>query len=463
MTDLTTLTPLTALSPLDGRYRAKVDALAAYFSEFALMKRRLYVEVEWVIALADAPDIAELPPFSAPDRAWLRNLVVNFDLDAARAIKTIEQKINHDVKAVEYYLKAQVAESHLAAHAEFVHFACTSADINNLATALMLKAALETVWQPAAQLVVDALTALAARYQSLPMLAHTHGQPASPTTMGKEMAVFVYRLNRQLSALAAQPILGKMNGAVGNFNAHVAAYPAVDWLAFTRDFVENRLGLTQNPLTTQIESHDYLAEVFHTIIRVNTIATDVARDMWAYISTGYFRQKVIAGEVGSSTMPHKVNPIDFENAEGNFGLSNALLGFMAQKLPVSRWQRDLSDSTVMRNIGVGLGYSLLGLMSLRRGLQKVLVAEDTLRAELNSSWDVLAEAVQTVMRKHGIENPYEQLKALTRGQRISAEQLRAFIRDLPIPAAEKTRLLHLSPETYIGLAAKLVSLSVPQK
>lgn len=452
------LNPLTALSPLDGRYRAKIEPLAAHFSEFALMKHRLLVEVEWFIALTDAPQIAELPPLTPADRDFLRGLVANFDMAAARAIKTIERETNHDVKAVEYFLKNRLAETALAPHREFVHFGCTSADINNLAYALMLKNALQSVWQPAANDLLAALQSLAERYASLPMPAHTHGQPASPTTVGKEMAVFARRLQRQLDALAAQPILGKMNGAVGNFNAHLAAYPEVDWLAFARDFVENRLNLTFNPLTTQIEPHDYLAEIFHAVTRVNTIALDLARDMWAYISKGYFRQKVVAGEVGSSTMPHKINPIDFENAEGNFGLSNAVLGFMAQKLPVSRWQRDLSDSTVMRNLGVGLGYSLLGLQSVRRGLEKVSAAEDVLHAELAPAWDVLAEAVQTVMRKSGIENPYEQLKAMTRGRRISADEMRAFIENLPIPAADKTRLRQLSPETYIGLAEKLATL-----
>ncbi len=454
-----TISPLMALSPLDGRYRSKIEPLAAYFSEFALMKHRLQVEVAWFIALADAPQIAELPPLTAADRDFLRGLVANFNLDAAHAIKIIEQKTNHDVKAVEYYLKAQLANTNLAPHREFVHFGCTSADINNLATALMLKNALHSVWLPAATALTDALTEMAARYQSLPMLAHTHGQPASPTTVGKELAVFAHRLRRQLDALAGQPILGKMNGAVGNFNAHLAAYPAVDWVAFSQNFVENRLGLTYNPLTTQIESHDYLAEIFHTVIRVNTVTLDLARDMWGYISKGYFRLKVVASETGSSTMPHKVNPIDFENAEGNLGLANALLVFMAQKLPVSRWQRDLSDSTVMRNIGVGLGYSLLGLQSARRGLGKVSAAEDVLRAELASAWDVLAEAVQTVMRKAGIENPYEQLKTMTRGQHISADALRAFIETLPIPPADKARLRQLSPETYIGLADQLAALA----
>ncbi len=453
------LTPLTALSPLDGRYHTKTEPLAAYFSEFALMKHRLLVEVAWFIALADAPQITELPPLTDADRTFLNGLVTNFDMAAAHAIKTIERKTNHDVKAIEYYLKAQLTNTALAPHREFVHFGCTSADINNLAYALMLKNALQSVWQPAANNLLAALQQLATRYQSLPMLAHTHGQPASPTTVGKEIAVFARRLQRQLDLLATQPIFGKMNGAVGNFNAHLAAYPAIDWLAFAREFVENRLGLTFNPLTTQIEPHDYLAEIFHTIVRANTITLDLARDMWAYISKGYFRQKIVSGETGSSTMPHKVNPIDFENAEGNMGLSNALLTFMAQKLPVSRWQRDLSDSTVMRNIGVGLGYSLLGLQSARRGLEKVSAAEDVLRTELASAWDVLAEAVQTVMRKSGIENPYEQLKAMTRGQHISADEMRTFIETLSIPPADKTRLLQLTPETYIGLAAKLATLN----
>ncbi len=449
--------PLSALSPLDGRYRAKVAPLAAYFSEAALIKTRLHVEVEWFIALADDPAIAELPPLSDPHRVFLRNLVVNFDEADARAVKSIEQTTNHDVKAVEYFLKSRLADTPLAAHREFIHFACTSADINNLAYALMLKGAVENVWLPAVRAIEHRLGELATADAAVPMLAHTHGQPASPTTVGKELAVFAYRLRRQTDALARQPYLGKINGAVGNFNAHIIAYPAVDWVAFARNFIENRLGLAYNPMTAQIEPHDFLAEVFHHIVRVNTIVIDLCRDIWLYISKGYFSQKVVAGEVGSSTMPHKVNPIDFENAEGNMGLSSAVLEFMAQKLPASRLQRDLTDSTVMRNIGVGLGYSVLALASLRRGLGKISVAETRVRAELAATWDVLAEAVQTVMRKAGIENPYEQLKAMTRGQSISPEMLRTFIAELPIPADDKTRLLALSPETYIGLAETLAT------
>ncbi len=452
-----TLTELTAISPLDGRYRAKIGVLTGTFSEFALIKHRLQVEVAWFIALAEWPLIAELRPLSADELGLLRSVVDNFDLAEAEAVKSIERTTNHDVKAVEYYLKRQLEGTSLAAQREFVHFACTSADINNLAYALMLKQGVGKIWADAARQVVGIINALAQQYQAVPMLAHTHGQPASPTTVGKELAVFSHRLKRQLAHIEQQEYLGKINGAVGNFNAHSLAYPEADWPGFAQKFVEQKLGLTYNPLTTQIEAHDFMAELFQAIIRFNAITIDLARDMWLYISKGYFTQRVVAGEVGSSTMPHKVNPIDFENAEGNMGVSNALLGFMAQKLPVSRWQRDLSDSTVLRNVGSGVGHSLLALQSIEKGLRKLSLNEEALHADLATAWDVLAEPVQTIMRKAGLDNPYEKLKAMTRGQAITAAQLKAFVQTLPISQVDKARLLDLSPETYIGLAAVLAS------
>ena len=452
------MSALTALSPLDGRYRGRMAELSACFSELALMKHRLHVEVEWFIALSAWPAIAELRPLTPAEADLLRGLVARFDEEAAGRVKAIEGQINHDVKAVEYYLKEQLADTSLAPQREFVHFACTSADINNLAYALMLKRGVGEIWLSAAETVIAAIEGLSRQYRRTPMLAHTHGQPASPTTVGKEMAVFAHLLRRQWRQIQRQPYLGKINGAVGNFNAHLVAYPHADWPAFARAFVEQTLGLTYNPLTTQIESHDYLAELFHALIRFNTILLDFARDMWLYIAKGYFRQKVAAGEVGSSTMPHKVNPIDFENAEGNLGLSNALLEFMARKLPISRWQRDLSDSTVLRNIGQAVGYSLLAIQSLRRGIGKVAVDEARLQEELAANWAVLSEAVQTVMRKAGLENPYEQMKALTRGKTLTPPELADFIRRLPIPAEDRARLLALTPADYIGLAAQLVPL-----
>ncbi len=452
------MSALSALSPLDGRYGGRMAELAATFSELALMKHRLHVEVEWFIALSQWPAIPELPPVSPAQAAFLRGLVAAFDEEAAARVKAIEGRIHHDVKAVEYYLKEQLAGTSLAAHREFVHFACTSEDINNLAYALMLRRGVGEIWLREAEGVIAAIEGLARRYRRTPMLAHTHGQPASPTTAGKEMAVFAHRLRRQQQQIARQPYLGKINGAVGNFNAHVIAYPHADWPAFARAFVEETLGLTCNPLTTQIESHDFLAELFHALMRFNTILLDFARDMWLYIAKGYFRQKAAAGEVGSSTMPHKVNPIDFENAEGNIGLSNAMLAFMAGKLPVSRWQRDLSDSTVLRNMGQGVGYSLLAMQSLRRGIGKVAVDEARLQEDLAANWAVLSEAVQTVMRKAGLENPYEQLKALTRGKSLTAQELAAFIRQLPLPEEDRARLLALTPADYTGLAAQLVPL-----
>ncbi|MFQ5575556.1 MAG: adenylosuccinate lyase [Anaerolineae bacterium] len=448
--------PLTALSPLDGRYRRQVAALADTFSELALLKTRLHVEVEWFIALSACPGIPELRPVTSVEAGLLRGLARNFNRAEAETVKAIERETNHDVKAVECYLKQKLNDTSLRGAREFVHFACTSADINNLAHALMLKRGMEQVWLPAARQTIAAIDGLAQRYRALPMLAHTHGQPASPTTLGKEMAVFSHRLRRQAAQVQNQPYMGKLSGAVGNFNAHLAAYPTLDWPHFAQTFVEQTLGLTFNPLTTQIEPHDYMAELFQTVARFNTIIIDFARDVWLYISKGYFTQPPAPQEVGSSTMPHKINPIDFENAEGNMALSNALLNFMACKLPLSRWQRDLSDSTVIRNTGVALGHSLLALKSVVRGTGKLAADETRLHADLAAHWEVLAEAVQTVMRKAGLDAPYEQLKTLSRGQPVSRATLTAFIRQLPIKEADKRRLLALTPDTYLGCAAALV-------
>ena len=448
--------PLNAISPLDGRYQQRLAPLALAFSEAALLKYRLQVEVEWFVALAKQPHIAELPPLTSAQLDFLRGLITNFDVDTAQAIKNIEHEINHDVKAVEYYLKQQLAEADLAAYQEFVHFACTSEDINNLSHALMLKQGVGEVWLKAADEVLATIDAFAQQHKSTPMLAHTHGQPASPTTVGKEMAVFAHRLRRQLAQLEKQPYLGKINGAVGNFNAHHSAYPDLNWPEFAQNFVEQTLGLTYNPLTTQIESHDYIAEIFQTLGRFNTILIDFDCDVWLYISKGYFKERVKAGEVGSSTMPHKVNPIDFENSEGNMHLSNALLNAMAQKLAVSRWQRDLSDSTVLRNMGVAVGHSYLALKSTLRGIGKLSLNEDLLEADLAQAWDVLAEPVQTLMRKAGLQNPYEQLKAMTRGKKITQAELKNFVETLPLATEDKARLLALTPATYIGLAVDLL-------
>ncbi len=449
---------LTALSPLDGRYAQKVAELSPFFSEFALLKYRLLVEVEWFIALSEAPAITRLRPLTAAESNFLRALITHFDQTQAARIKSIERITNHDVKAVEYYLKQKLAGTSLASLSEFIHFACTSEDINNLAHALMLKQGVGEIWLNAARQIIDAIDALARRYKTTPMLAHTHGQPASPTTVGKEMAVFSHRLKRQWRQIQLQEYLGKINGAAGNFNAHQFAYPAVNWPQFAQTFVEEKLGLSYNPLTTQIESHDYMAELFQAMIRFNTIVLDFDRDVWLYISKGYFKERVATGEIGSSTMPHKVNPIDFENSEGNMGLSNALLSFMAQKLPVSRWQRDLSDSTVIRNMGTAVGYSLLALKSTLKGIAKLSVNEDMLQTDLNNTWEVLTEATQTVMRKAGIENSYEQLKTISRGKQITQAELIAFIQKLPIPEYDKARLLALSPADYIGLAGNLALL-----
>ncbi len=447
-------TSLTAISPIDGRYADKTADLRPIFSEYGLIRYRVWVEVRWLQALAAHSSIHEVPPLSEAATQFLNNLVRNFNLADAQRIKEIERITNHDVKAVEYWLKEIiVGKTELEGVSEFIHFACTSEDINNLAYALMLREARTQVLLPQLDQMISALTQLAHQYAHQPMLARTHGQPASPTTLGKEMANVAYRLQRQREQLAVVQLLGKINGAVGNYNAHLAAYPELDWEEFARCFVSEDLGLDWNPYTTQIEPHDFMAEFFHAVMRTNTIVLDFCRDAWSYIAIGYFRQKTVAGEIGSSTMPHKVNPIDFENAEGNLGIANALLDHLAGKLPVSRWQRDLTDSTVLRNLGVGLAHSLVAYQSCLKGIAKLEVNVAALDADLDANWEVLAEPIQTVMRRYGIEQPYEQLKALTRGQRINAETLRAFIADLAIPEEARQRLLSMTPATYIGNAA----------
>ncbi len=453
--NLSSLSALSALSPLDGRYAGKVAALRPLLSEFGLMHRRVQVEVAWFSALSDA-GLAEFKPLSAAARELLQQRVAQFSAAEAQAIKDIERTTNHDVKAVEMWLKAQFeGQPELQAAAEFVHFACTSEDINNTSHALMLQAARQQVLLPALDRLQQQLSTLAHATAALPMLSRTHGQTASPTTLGKEVANVAARLARGRASIAAVPLLAKMNGAVGNYNAHLAAYPEVDWEAFSRQVVEQHLGLQFNPYTIQIEPHDCMAELFDAVVRTNTVLIDWSRDVWGYISLGYFKQRVKAGEVGSSTMPHKVNPIDFENAEGNFGLANALLAHMSQKLPISRWQRDLSDSTVLRNMGVALGYAVLALDSLSRGTDKLQVNEAAISADLDAAWEVLAEPVQTVMRRHGLPNPYEQLKVFSRGQPITRELMQGFIAKLALPQVEKDRLLALSPASYIGLARSL--------
>ena len=450
------LTPLTALSPLDGRYRAKVAALAEHFSEFGLMRQRVRVELAWLEALSDEPGVAEVPPLSAATRALFSTVQRDFSVADAERIKAIERTTNHDVKAVEYWLKERFANVvEVTRTAEFIHFACTSEDINNLAHGLMLVDARRDVLLPAVALLIGDLRILAHDHAALPMLARTHGQAATPTTLGKEMANVVSRLERAGALFAEVELPGKINGAVGNYNAHLAAYPAIDWESLARKLVI-KLGLDFNAYTTQIEPHDGMAALFDALARINTIVIDLDRDLWGYVSLGYFRQKLNQGEVGSSTMPHKVNPIDFENSEGNLGLANALLRHLADKLPISRWQRDLSDSTVLRNMGVALGYSLLGLVSCRNGLARLEVDPARLAADLDANWEVLAEPIQTVMRRYGAPNPYEQLKALTRGKSgITRESLHAFIDGLQIPADAKARLKALTPATYIGNATSL--------
>ena len=446
---------LSALSPLDGRYATRLAALRPLMSEFGLMHRRVQVEVEWFIALSDA-GFAEFTPLSEASRGLLRGLIVRFAETDALAIKAIEKTTNHDVKAVEMWIKGRLkGHAELERAAEFVHFACTSEDINNTSHALMLQAARQQVLLPALDGLLAKLGTMATALAATPMLSRTHGQPASPTTVGKEVANVAARLATARARIAAVPLLAKMNGAVGNYNAHLAAYPGFDWEAFSRKVVEERLGLAFNPYTIQIEPHDYMAELFDAITRSNTLLIDWARDVWGYISLGYFKQRLKQGEVGSSTMPHKVNPIDFENAEGNYGLANALLAHMSQKLPISRWQRDLTDSTVLRNMGVALGYSVLAHDSLQRGLDKLEVNEAALAADLDAAWEVLAEPVQTVMRRHGLENPYDQLKEFTRGQPITRELMQGFIAALAIPAEDKARLLAMTPASYTGVAEAL--------
>ncbi len=446
---------LTALSPLDGRYAGKLDALRPIFSEYGLIRRRVTVEIAWLEALCDAPDIPEARTLTADERSLLKRLADDFSAEDARRVKAIEAVTNHDVKAVEYFLKERLAGTSLEPLSEFVHFACTSEDINNLAHALMLRDGLR-VLRAAQDKLADALADIAVETRDAAMLARTHGQPASPTTLGKELAVFVHRLRRQAAQLDAVSLPAKLNGAVGNYNAHLSAYPNVDWESLARSVIEGRFGLRQNALTTQIEPHDGIAELFDALVRWNTVLIDLNRDLWSYISLGYLGQKTVKGEVGSSTMPHKVNPIDFENSEGNLGLANAMLEHMARKLPVSRLQRDLTDSTVLRNMGVGFGYSLAAYQAALKGLGKICLNPARLAEDLNHAWEVLAEPIQTVMRKLGKPNPYEQLKELTRGKAITAEIMRRFIESLDIPVEDKRRLLALTPATYTGIASKLV-------
>ena len=454
------INPIAALSPLDGRYAKSVEALRPVFSEYGLMRARVRVELSWLKALAAEPKIVEVPPFDEAVLAEIDDVIAGFSLEDAAAVKAIETTTNHDVKAIEYWLKERFAGvpavSAVSAVSEFIHFACTSEDINNLSHALMLREARDEVLLPKLAEVSDKLRSLAHELAAVPMMSRTHGQPATPTTLGKEVANVLYRLERQAKQLSAQEFLGKINGAVGNYNAHMVAYPDVDWEGHCRRFVEEDLGLTFNPYTIQIEPHDYMAEFFQAVSRVNTILIDFNRDVWGYISLGYFKQKVKAGEVGSSTMPHKVNPIDFENSEGNLGMANAVLGFLAEKLPVSRWQRDLTDSTVLRNMGVGIGYAVLGLAAHLRGLNKLEANPAALAADLDATWELLAEPIQTVMRRYGVANPYEKLKDLTRGKGgITPEVLASFIRDLDIPDKAKQQLLDLTPASYVGKAENL--------
>jgi len=450
------LTTLNALSPLDGRYQSKLDSLRPHFSEYALIKHRAWVEVEWLKALAAEPSLKEISAFNAETILELDTAIANFSEVDAMQVKAIEARTNHDVKALEYWLKEKFdGNPEIKAASEFIHFACTSEDINNLSHGLMLKTARDSVMLPFLSELMARLSELSHQLADQPMLARTHGQTASPTTMGKEMANVVYRLQRQEKQLTENEILGKINGAVGNFNAHLSAYPDFDWVKFAEKFVQH-LGLTYNPMTIQIEPHDYMAELYDTLARINTILIDLNRDIWGYISVGYFKQKVKSGEIGSSTMPHKVNPIDFENSEGNLGLANAVLRHMAEKLPISRWQRDLTDSTVLRNMGVAFGYTLLGYDSCLRGLNKLEINPVKLAQDLDNSWEVLAEPIQTVMRRYGIANPYEQLKELTRGKGgINKESLHSFINELAIPSNAKQALLEMTPASYIGKATEL--------
>lgn len=448
------LTPLTALSPIDGRYADKVAGLRPIFSEYGLIRYRLEVEICWLKQLAAHPGISEVAPLSATAQSHLDAVLADFDVHQAAQVKSIERRTNHDVKAVEYYLKQRIADhAELAKVSEFVHFACTSEDINNLAYGLMLRDARAQVLLPALDSLIDRLAVLARAHAEQPMLARTHGQPASPTTLGKEIAVFVQRLRRQRGQFAAVEILGKINGATGNYNAHLVAYPEVDWPALAARMIGS-LGLAPSPATTQIEPHDFIAEYFQALTRVNTILIDACRDIWGYISLGYFKQKPVAGEVGSSTMPHKINPIDFENAEGNLGMANAVMAHLAEKLPISRWQRDLTDSTVLRNLGVGAAYATTAFQAMEKGLGKLEADPARIAHDLDDNWEVLAEPIQTVMRRHGLPEPYEQLKALTRGQKLNRDAMHAFITSLALPEADKQRLLAMTPGSYVGNAAE---------
>ena len=447
------LSSLTAVSPIDGRYGNKCLVLRPIFSEFGLIRHRVMVEIRWLQALAAHDAVAEVPPLSDSAKAFLENVIADFTEQDARRVKTIESSTNHDVKAVEYFLKEKISNhEELQKIGEFIHFACTSEDINNLAYALMLNVGRNDILLPEMDEIILTLRAMAMTFAQTPMLARTHGQPASPTTLGKELANVVHRLRRQRDQFAAVRILGKINGAVGNYNAHMVTYPDVDWPTFAQDFVIS-LGLAWNPYTIQIEPHDYIAELFDAVSRFNRILIDLCRDLWAYISLGYFKQQTVAEEVGSSTMPHKVNPIDFENAEGNLGIANALFHHLSDKLPISRWQRDLTDSTVLRNLGVGLAHTLIACQSLLRGLGKLDAESERLQSDLDVHWEVLAEPIQTVMRRYGIANPYEKLKAVTRGKQIDGQSLRAFVQALDIPEEAKARLLELTPATYTGNAA----------
>ncbi len=448
---------ITDISPIDGRYASKVTPLTECFSEYALLKNRVKVEVMWLLALCKESGIAECRAVTAQEEEHLRAIITNFNPSEAEKIKKIEAVTNHDVKAVEYYLKDQIDGTSLADLSEFIHFACTSEDINNLSHALMLKDGTAALL-PLQNQIIDTLKSQAKEFKEVPMLARTHGQTASPTTIGKELAVFAARLQKQSSNIAKVELLGKLNGAVGNFNAHLSAYPDVDWPQLAKNVIEGELGLVQNLFTTQIEPHDYMAELFDAMARWNTILTDLNRDLWTYISMAYFGQKTVKGEIGSSTMPHKVNPIDFENSEGNCGLANALFNHLSAKLPISRLQRDLTDSTVLRNMGVGFGYSMIAYHSTIKGLSKLKLNEQNLADDLDNAWEVMAEPIQTVMRKAGIEKPYEKLKELTRGQKIDSETIRAFVEGLDLSPEDKKRLQEMSPATYVGMAAKIVDL-----
>lgn len=448
---------ITAISPIDGRYATKVSVLTDCFSEYALMRNRIKVEVLWLLELCAETGIAECRVLSGDEKQTLRQIIVDFTPERAQRVKDLESVTNHDVKAIEYYLKEEIDGTSMADISEFIHFACTSEDINNMSHALMLKDGLTAIL-PLQQQIEDQVAQYAHEFRAVSMLARTHGQTASPTTIGKELAVFVARLKKQSTAISTVEILGKLNGAVGNFNAHLAAYPDVDWPSLAARVIEDGLGLKQNLFTTQIEPHDYMAELFDALARWNTILTDMNRDIWTYVSMGYFGQKTVKGEIGSSTMPHKVNPIDFENSEGNCGLANAMFGHLAMKLPISRLQRDLTDSTVLRNMGVGFGYSMIAYHSVIKGLGKLKLNEQNLAADLDQAWEVLAEPIQTVMRKAGIENPYEKLKELTRGQKITREIISDFVETLDLPPQDKQRLQEMTPASYIGMAPEIADL-----